>query len=438
LKFDEYIEEKQQRVSNTKQFTSPTSMAKVGVFAHNVSSEHMRPLIAMEVSPMIKSFTAFTSEIDNIEQAVAEITSQLGLEGNLLQNTVGILSCYSEFIDSGVVDALTRHLPFDILGATTIASAAAGEFSEFALVLMVLTSDDVSFTTGVTSPIVGEDEGPLKAVYDSAMAGKSKPPAMILSFAPLLLNGDFFVGAMNKISMGVPNFGMVSIDHTTNYNHMRVIYNGECHTDCYACILFHGEFSPTFYLATLPQEKVFSEKGVVTASRGHLLEAVNGMPAWNYLQSLGLKKNEEGIIGLNTFCFSMDYEDGTAPVLRAMLAFTPDDRYVVCAGEIPVGAGVSLVVVEEEKVLTSTAQLLEEIIAQVKPGSTALMFSCLGRYFALNFNSTDELKLLSEQMRGKDINYTITYSGGEFCPVSKESANLVNRSHNNTFVVCVF
>lgn len=55
---------------------------------------------------MIKSFTAFTDEIDDAGQAVAEITQQLEEAGALLKNTFGIISCYAEFVESGVVSAL--------------------------------------------------------------------------------------------------------------------------------------------------------------------------------------------------------------------------------------------------------------------------------------------------------------------------------------------
>ena len=52
---------------------------------------------------MIKMFSAFTEEIDDVDAAISEILSQLDLEHSLMQNSIGILHCYHEFIDSGVV-----------------------------------------------------------------------------------------------------------------------------------------------------------------------------------------------------------------------------------------------------------------------------------------------------------------------------------------------
>ena len=48
---------------------------------------------------MIKTLTAQTHEIDDVELAVSEILEQLNVGEKLLKNTVGILTCYTEFID---------------------------------------------------------------------------------------------------------------------------------------------------------------------------------------------------------------------------------------------------------------------------------------------------------------------------------------------------
>ena len=58
---------------------------------------------------MITTLTAFTHEIDDAAEATAEILAQLDLEHNLKQNSVGILTCYSEFVESGVVQNLCAN-----------------------------------------------------------------------------------------------------------------------------------------------------------------------------------------------------------------------------------------------------------------------------------------------------------------------------------------
>lgn len=388
---------------------------------------------------MIRSFTAFTSEIDDVELAVSEVLAQLDLENKLLRNTVGILTCYAEFIESGVVAALCESLPFEVLGTTTIANAARDSLGEMSLAIMVLTSDDVSFTICLTDSILGEDEAPLRASYEAAVANQTGKPALMVSFAPLLLNvsGDFYVSAMTVISGGVPNFGTLAVDHNQDYHDSHVIVNGEAWKDRYAFMLIYGDIHPTFYIATISDEKIFPEKGAVTASQGNQLQTVNGISVIDYLQSLGLAKNDDGTItGINSFPFIMDYNDGTPPVVRVMFALTPEG-YAVCGGDIPVGATLSVGAISTEEVIASTKAALEKTLGAGRP-DVALLFSCIGRYFAQGFDPTAEMEAVIDRFRGTEIPYLLTYSGSELCPVYSGDGKTTNRNHNDTFIICVF
>ena len=68
---------------------------------------------------MIKSFVATTREVDDVQAAVAEITAALDLEKNLLKNSLGVISCFSDFEETGVLKAICDSLPFDCIGSTT-------------------------------------------------------------------------------------------------------------------------------------------------------------------------------------------------------------------------------------------------------------------------------------------------------------------------------
>ena len=63
---------------------------------------------------MIKTLIAWTAEVDDDKLAVEQIKSQLGLEGGLLRNTVGIVACHYEFVLSGILKAICEALPFDV------------------------------------------------------------------------------------------------------------------------------------------------------------------------------------------------------------------------------------------------------------------------------------------------------------------------------------
>jgi hypothetical protein len=389
---------------------------------------------------MLKALTAYTDEIDDVETAVAEILRQLPKE-NLLANSLGLLSCYCDFIKSGVVKALCDALPFEVVGSTTLGNSVPGSNGTMLLTLMVLTSDEVSFAVGLTEPLLSEDEAPLRAEYQAALAKIGRRPSLMISFAPLLVNigGDFFVNTFSAISGGIPNFGMLSVDHNIDYHDSQVIYNGEAYLDRYAFALLAGDLNPRFFIGSISPEKIFREKGVVTAANGNQLQTINGRPVVDYLKNIGLTSDEKGtIIGINTFPFIVDYNDGTMPVVRAIFAQTPEG-YAVCGGDIPVGATLGVGSMDDQEVIDTTQKALSSTLA-LENINCILMFSCIGRYFALGYNPMREINEVCKLMDGTRIPYQFTYSGSELCPVYEKERHddfAVNRNHNDTIVICV-
>jgi hypothetical protein len=336
-----------------------------------------------------------------------------------------------------VLAALAEKLPFPLVGTTTAACAAPGMMGQTHLALMVLTSDDAEFEAAVSDPISTTDEAPLRAAYDAAAGKHSGPPVFMISFAPLLMNisGDFFVKAFDAITGGIPNFGTVSVDHTNDYHESKTIMGAGAFSDRYVFILLYGNVRPSFFVANISEEKAFREKGVVTASAGNQLQSVNNMPVSDYLSSLGILKDAEGhIIGINSFPFILDYRDDTQPIVRVMFAIAPDGS-AVCGGEMPVGSTLTVGKIDAEEVLNTTEKILRQVLRQEKAGGI-LIFSCVGRYFALGYESLEEMKKVSNALGG-GIPWHMTYSGGEIAPVSGLDGKLANRSHNDTIVMCL-
>ncbi|MDR2071669.1 MAG: FIST C-terminal domain-containing protein [Treponema sp.] len=373
-----------------------------------------------------------------MDVAVAEITGQLAGE-KLLRHSVGIVSCFADFVSSGVVAALAEKLPFPLVGTTTLAAAAPGFQGEIVLILTVFTSDDVEFTVAVTGVITEEDEAPLKAAWEAAAAGKPGKPSLMLSFAPLLLNiaADFYADTWSRITGNVPNFGTLAVDHNQDYHESQTILGKEAFRDRYVFVLFYGTVEPEFYVGGLSEEKAFREKGVVTSSQGNLLKEVNGVPVADYLTSLGLEKDEKGVLkGINSFPFILDYNDGTPPVIRAMYAITPDGS-AVCGGKIPEGATLTVGIINTKEVLATSSILLQKAKEKAREeGKSILIFSCVGRYFIQGFNPAAEMDRAREILG--DTPFHFCYSGTELSPVIGKDGKIANRCHNDTIIICVF
>lgn len=388
------------------------------------------------VQNMIKTLTAYTYEIDDVELAVSEIMDQLDLDNSLLSHSVGIVSCYADFVETGVWKALCDRLPFDVVGATTIANATGGEMGDAMLTLMVLTSDTLEFAVGTSEPIAKEEEEPLAAMYAQAEGKLSQKPALMLSFLPLLNNfgSDFYAEKMTEISGGVPDFGTVTVDHNADYHAATVLYNGEAWRDRFVILLVAGPVQPVFFVGAISNERVFPERGIVTASSGNQLQTIDGMLAVDYLQTIGLPKGEDGSIqGINSFPIIVYYGDGTTAA-RAMFATTPEG-YAVCGGNVPVGATLGIGYFNPDEIKTTTEETLKQALAS-EDWAAVLIYSCVGRFFAQGYDPQAEFSRVLQSMEGTGIAYMAAYSGGELCPVCDQMGETQNRNHNNSFIIC--
>ncbi|MDR2447440.1 MAG: hypothetical protein LBD58_09180 [Treponema sp.] len=84
---------------------------------------------------MIKVLTAYTEEIDDVETAVSTLLTQLAPEKHFLKNSVVLVHCYYEFIESGVVEELDRRLGIPAIGTTTAALGIPGHIGDMGLSL---------------------------------------------------------------------------------------------------------------------------------------------------------------------------------------------------------------------------------------------------------------------------------------------------------------
>lgn len=395
---------------------------------------------------MIKSFSVLTHEVDDADAAVSEIVEQFesGIKNHLLKHTIGIVSCFADYIESGVWAAVAKALPFEIWGTTTLLSASSGEIGETMLSILILTSDDVLFSTALSEPITEQSSEPLRVLYEDALVKlpqdiDSGNPSLILTFSPLFskISGDFYVDSMSKISGGIPNFGAVTVDHHDDYHDAYVLSNGESYKDRFAILLFHGNVSPSFYVGNISDEKIFPEKGIVTKSEGNYLQMIDGKPAIEYLFSLGLTKNEDGeIVGLNAFPLIVDCNDGTMPTAQAMLGVTPEG-YIFCVDKVSEGSVLSIGYFNPDELVTTANRTLEQSLSE-KDHGTLLIYSCVGRYYALGYDSMKEIEQVQKQMKGKELGYLAAYTGGEICPVYNKEGEPVNRNHGNSFIICSF
>ncbi|MDR0723231.1 MAG: FIST C-terminal domain-containing protein [Treponema sp.] len=375
--------------------------------------------------------SAYTFEIDDVAIAVSEILAQLNVEHTLCAHTVGLMTCYDEFIETGVTKAISDALPFDIIGCSTMANAFAGELGEMMLCLTVLTSDEVLFSAGVTQSLIEIQDAPLIAAYQEARRILPGEPGMMLMCGPIIsqLGGEILVEKLDAITGGIPLFGTLAGNHRIDHLKSHTIFNGQSSNDILSFVLVYGPIHPSFFVTTIPGEKIKNQKAIITKAADNILMEINHLPVQVYMEHLGI----DAWVATTSFPFLIDYNDGTKPVLRSIYAFTPEG-YAVCGGRMPIGTTIMVGDIDYADVMYTTGETVKQIL-QVPEPSCILMFSCLARYLVQGADPTAELEQVRSSLH--DTVYQFCYSGGEICPVYNEHGRLVNRFHNCTLIACV-
>ncbi|MDR0861618.1 MAG: FIST C-terminal domain-containing protein [Oscillospiraceae bacterium] len=385
---------------------------------------------------MIKMQTAYTEEIDEIKTAVDEILSQLDLNA-LLKNSVGILTCHFDFVDSDFLGELHARLPFDIIGMTTMASANRNGNGMYGLSLAVLTSDDVQFETALTGALDETNYRERMAEsYNETLAKLPGKPDMIIALFPYprTLSGVVIPSTLDELSGGVPIFGSLATNLDISYDECRSIRNDEAEQFAMAMILMHGAVDPDFVVVSIPEQRISENRAVITDSEGCIMKEINDVPVLDYLNSIGvvIMKNAS-----TTTPFMVYYEGSTKPVALGVFTVN-DDGTLLCGGEMTKGSQIAIGEISPAGIKLSAEQAMQQLLASKKSGGV-LMFPCVTRYVMLSPDKGAELELVTDTMaQNAAVPYTLGYSGGEFCPVKDESGKYVNRFHNYTFSACIF
>jgi hypothetical protein len=389
---------------------------------------------------MIRTLTAYTENIDDPGAAAAEIKAQLEKGEGLLKNSVGIIACHYEFVHSGTVKAICEGLPFEVAG--TISSVQALNNAEdkahgtLFLTLLVLTSDEISFKTGITASLKSEPGKQIGECYRSLAEGSR--PSLIFAFGPFMVenSGDEYVNVLSRASEGVPCFGTLAVDDTSDFRECYMLYGGEHYRDRMSLILCYGDINPKFDLASISEDKLLDRTALVTSSEGHILKGVNGKPVVEYFEDLGLIKASETSYAMTSLPFMLDYGDGTPMVSKAFIGLN-EEKHAICAGVMPEGSTLYIGVFDKADVLLTTGNLIRRALEETSHPSVVIAYSCISRSMSLGSDIFAEMDLIQKETVGK-VTTLMAYSGGEICPTQINETSAINRFHNNTIILCVF
>ena len=385
---------------------------------------------------MLSIINVGTDSIDDLDIARDEILSQLK-DKKLLKYSVGIVACHYDYVEQGIIKAISEALPFDIIGCSTIGSAVNGSGSMEYLALTVLTSDDVSFATVMSDTISKDDfENPIEKAYATAKATVGQDPALIFMFGPIMgdVAGDQMLGKLNQISGGIPIFGTLSSDPEPGCPKSYVLKNGESDRRKIALLLMGGNVHPRFHVTSIAKRNIQQNNAIVTGAEGYLVTSINDLPVLDYFATLGITTSK--LAAITMIPFLVDFGDGTEPVAYSMYDISATGVY--CGGAIPKGSKITFAEVDMNSVMETAEITLRRALddAEKNGADGIIAIPCMTRSLVLSPNVEAEI-VKSLEMLGNKLPFMLIYSGGEICPLYNKQHEIVNRFHNLTYTLVV-
>ena len=383
---------------------------------------------------MIKMYTARTSEIDEIDEAISDIKRQIDFSA-LKKNSGGIIFCHLDFIENGIVEALCEELPFGIIGMTSMIGADEHGYGLYDLTLTILTSDEATFEVGMSNSI-NRDNYITEAnnLYKTVRSKTSDDPAMILTFMPYLqdISGYEIVAAMDQACHGIPLWGSITNNIDFNYDTVQTICNSKSLSAGVAMMFVNGPVKPGFIVSSLPERNISNTKAKITKSEGAILYEVNNMPILEYLKSIGLEITKEII---STTPLMVYYSGASEPVALGFYTLF-EDGSVLTGGEMPEGTEFAVGSIDAEGIIESSKSGMKQV-TDLKDREVTLLLPCVTRYIMLAPDQEKELRLINEKLIKTGKPFMMGYSGGEICPMLGPDGKLHNRFHNYTFCACI-
>jgi len=397
---------------------------------------------------VIKATSLQTDLIDDMQLACQDLEQQFFASGLILQkNSVGIIQCDPEFLELGILDLLYKTLNIPLVGGTTISVATNNAVGNFQFSMLILTSNEIDFVVQHTTGLADDHE---QAIEQSLKPLVSKAKLNLVMLFPTVTDndnfpGDFYVESAEKICGNVPIFGTLSVNEATrDFERSMSICNDKIFNKELTYLLFFGDISPRFFIATSPIGTNFTEDTVVvTKVKDHIVQEINNTLAVEYFENIGLATNGTLADGAYFVPFLIttatdETEDSHAkPVrqfVRAIMYFN-DDGHAVFRGKIPEGARLSFASLNAVDIVQATS----EVVAQISEESqvnAAIIFSCIIRQLSIGPNPFKELEKVQEIL--KDTPFIASYSGGEISPVNyKNREQSLNTFHNYSLIACL-
>jgi len=403
----------------------------------------------------MRSATAVSHELDNIEAAASELAGQIREKLAFGRNSVAILHGQPDTETGRLSAALKRELGCHVIGGTAAGAAVltSGGHHELAVALHVLTGDDCLFSPAISGSLADSPREEIRGAWEKAYRGMKEQdsgaePKMVLCIAPTVqgISPDQILAELSEASGSLPIFGYIAADDF-EFGKQKVFCDGESAGDRMAILILSGNINPVFQVAALAGKNT-REKIQVTCSRGNIIREIDGRPAYEYIKKIPSFDDKTKVLWNYQFFVEMESpaDNDSVPVPRVLDTYDKDSGEVSCFAEVPQGSTINLMYCEGDDVAASSEAALKEFAEKIKAAdgaegkdgsrySTLLVASCSLRNMFLAGNKEIEGNLIKKLIPA-NLAVSGLYGFGEMAPARFRGGRAVNRIHNATIAMC--
>ena len=324
-----------------------------------------------------------------INHVISTCESQMG--GHRPQ--AGLVFASIHFDHGHMLKRITDAFPgMELIGCTTAGDfSTAFGFSDDAITLMTLASDEIQFSTGVGRGLSSDYESALGHAVKTAQNKLDQDPGLCLALPQgYNIHHDAILRHLGEIlGTDCPIFGGASGTDWTHRSDFLQFHGSEALTDAIPLLLMAGPITHTFSIAN--SWRPVGKKAVVNKSRERIVYRIDNMEAVDFYRHY-LGHHDEPA---KEFVLAVYDQGRDRSYVRAPIEYQ-DDGSIIFSEHIPQGAKVQLTEATREDLIQDTLATSQSMTSMKKDWEPAfaLAFSCAFRKEVLGTEAGIELEIL--------------------------------------------
>lgn len=324
-----------------------------------------------------------------VKRVISTCKSQT--EGQMPQ--AGIVFASINFDHQHMLNLINDAFPgIELIGCTTAGDfSSAYGFSDDAVTLMTISSDDVEISTGVGKGLCVDYETAVREAVETARNKTHKAPSICLAFpAGYDIQFEPILQALtSELGAGCPIFGGASGTHWTEQLEIYQFYGRKVLTDAIPILLMSGPVEYAFSIAN--SWRPLGKKAIVSEAQNRLVRKINGLSAVDFYRHY-LGYHEEPA---REFILAVYEQDHDEYYIRAPMEYHKDGS-ITFSESVPQGAKVQLTEAIRDDLIQDTLTTSVRLNGTSRDWEPAfaLAFSCAFRKEILGTATEKELEIL--------------------------------------------